>query len=349
LDENNVEQKCGTRVEAFELKPGTMANNSICSICGCDDDTLFGCGIHGLCIDCCTTWLASITVDAGKLRTHASHDWIGCPGLNQEDGETAAASSATSNQWCDRPIHFEQLILIPKIDELLAAVDRVWKSRLDELTDTLNLRCPSCRTVLDPEAEACTAMCCSFCSAHFCFACLVQFPNPEASHQHVPAAHGCESAFAPKSVVEESHRNIRVKAILDVIRPITRASRASGNDILAKMKDDLEDLNLPSTVEKLEEIAASLISSESEQAKIKITQQELEFIEALKPLGRRVVEFDSGMSSTLLPLPKNDDEEVMMHEQVQIARALRINTERGNWTAVEQILESLPPECKKKT
>lgn len=160
-----------------------------CSFCGDDIDIQFNCESHGLCIDCCSTWLKSISVDAGKLRTHASMNWIGCPGLSNEDG-------ALAGQWCDCPIPFETIPSnVETIDDFFEAAERIWKSRQDELVDTLNLRCPSCRTVLDPEAEACTAMCCSYCSAQFCFACLEQFPNQETAHQHVPLVHGERSCI----------------------------------------------------------------------------------------------------------------------------------------------------------
>ena len=110
--------------------------------------------------------------------------------------------------WCDRPIALTKLNeASPALgQEVSAAVSRIWATRVEEARDALSIKCPnpSCAVLLDLDAEACTAMSCSQCSIHFCYACLARFATREAAHRHVPLAHDCESVFAPRDKVPPS-------------------------------------------------------------------------------------------------------------------------------------------------
>ena len=224
-----------------------MPDQPTCAICG--DVRARGDGVscgtasdgpHGLCGACCTAWLGSLAEDAAKLRSHASEAWVGCPAV-------------CDGRWCDRPITFAALAAATAgtsggsaaAAAAGAAAGRVWRARVEEVRDALNLRCPCCRAVLDPEPEACTAMACAMCSGHFCFACLERFPTAAAAHSHVPRAHGCDSAFAPQKTVAAAHVALRAAAIAELLNVCRGGARTAegagaGAAVAAEAAEDTE-------------------------------------------------------------------------------------------------------------
>jgi len=217
------------------------------------------CGEHYICYSCLEAWVSSLAQDAPKLRSHATPDSVACPAC------PAAEGSNERTKWCGRPIALAHIISswVPAASSLADAVSLVWQTRLEECREALNLRCPGCRTVLDPSPDACTAMCCSRCAAHFCFACLERQPSAEAAHRHVPAAHHCESVFAPLATVQAAQNRHRLQALGELLR--LDAAPSSANTKLSEWRDlipggasadalveslatELEDLGLPTSL-----------------------------------------------------------------------------------------------------
>ena len=148
----------GTRTihkPVLRAKSSSAMAAACCAICGGPEEEGVSCeDHHQLCAECCRSWLNSISEDAAKLRSHAGEAWLGCPHVGAD------------GTWCDRPLLFEAISasMPPSggysdpMGTVTAAAGRVWQTRLGELREALNLYCPSCRTVLDPDPEACTAM-----------------------------------------------------------------------------------------------------------------------------------------------------------------------------------------------
>ena len=228
----------------------------------CSDERADGgvnCGEHRLCYSCLDAWVSSLAQDAPKLRSHATPDCVACPACPAAEGSNERA------KWCGRPIALADIVLsgVSAASSLADAVSLVWQTRLEECLEALNLRCPGCQTVLDPSPDACTAMCCSRCAAHFCFACLERQPSAEAAHRHVPLAHDCESVFAPLATVRAAQNRHRLLALGQLLRLDAASSSAdtppsdwrdlipggaSAEALVNTLATELEDLGLPTSL-----------------------------------------------------------------------------------------------------
>eukprot|EP00854_Cymbomonas_tetramitiformis_P010217 gene10217-12088_t len=112
--------------------------------------------------------------------------------------------------------------------QLLEKACRVWKTRQAELLNKLNVLCPVCKELQDPDPDACRAM-------------------QEDAHEHVAERHG--DVFTAQEVVDEGHMTWRKNNVKTYLRKIHPQNRALGDRLRGALVEavapELRDLNLP--------------------------------------------------------------------------------------------------------
>ena len=79
--------------------------------------------------------------------------------------------------------------------------------RATDLVMAIELRCPSCDMVRDPNPDGCAALCCPHCGRYYCSVCAALFNNGNAAHKHAHAVHG--NVFPHPTTLAQGHRRQR--------------------------------------------------------------------------------------------------------------------------------------------
>lgn len=220
-----------------------------CIICFDDGAAFKLCDEHSICETCLNRWVESITAET--MRSRACDWWIMCPGFTH-DNETSRSVE------CPNIVEFEFLKSIIDISRLTSSAEIVWGTRCDEFISLLSFNCPNtkrCGRLLDPEPDACTAMMCPTCGAHFCFACFERFPNKEDAHAHVSAAHDHEDPFLPREKTLQIHRLIRAQRIWNYLQHMHSKLRSA---LCRHFVHELADLDIPLSPEEIHQLSMSV-------------------------------------------------------------------------------------------
>lgn len=189
-----------------------------------------------MCADCMEGWCCAQTTQ-GTLASALNA--IRCP------GPPKGCCSVTTRCNTHIPLHeiapFVTETTINKLREQVG-IERYYK----EASDRLNLRCPDCRIVTDPDPDACAAMMCANCGAHFCWVCFQLFESKAEVYKHVPVAHNCDSVFPSQSIKAAGHMVVRQRSLGAYLR---RLSPAVAQPLICSLESLLLDAGLPVAVD----------------------------------------------------------------------------------------------------
>jgi hypothetical protein len=201
-----------------------------CSICLDSKSKGLSCEAnHFICVDCFSPYVESICDDMGKLKDNKFE--VACPVPN-----------CTSPHWNSFHIRtiLEGKALEKYIDTLIKACsqadaapavntsaavaagpdsDKI-KATAAMIVDSLSMKCPKCKVVLDPNPDGCCAMKCLGCATYFCWLCFATQSNSTVCHQHVracPMSTTPGNVFVPKEGVNIAHANRRIVAIHNIL------------------------------------------------------------------------------------------------------------------------------------
>lgn len=110
------------------------------------------------------------------------------------------------------------------IHELVLYQDKDLKVQYSTLLDIMTLKCPTCKTPVDPFPDACSAVMCLNCGNHYCNYCFEGFATGKsdrdraAAHEHTAGhhesdKHGGRDAFLPAETVARGHREYRLNQL----------------------------------------------------------------------------------------------------------------------------------------
>ena len=154
-----------------------------------------GASRHLTCLECFPSYLNSICENAVRLK--AGQFCIACPnqvpalGCNSEvwgfeevmealtahvDAEQKAIGKRVLRKYHDT-VRMAALLHTEKDDPELQETHM-------QLVEALNLKCPRCHFLLDPNPDGCMAMTCATCTVNFCFLCLEMSENEKLCHAH---------------------------------------------------------------------------------------------------------------------------------------------------------------------
>jgi hypothetical protein len=177
---------------------------------------------HTICRNCLTPYIETTSQDAGKLKDGLYV--IECPEpdcdsrpynvaeLIQHGGSAHSVNSYVST-----------LVEICKHKENNSAKETESKRQMvPHLLDALNLKCPnrSCRAVLDPTPDGCSAVRCAACATYACFLCFMACDNSSSCHRHVrECVHSPspQNLFISELLRQPVHKRIRVIQLRKVL------------------------------------------------------------------------------------------------------------------------------------
>lgn len=118
--------------------------------------------------------------------------------------------------------------------------------------EVLTLRCPNCKTTVDPFPDACSAVMCLNCGKHYCNYCFAGFNQNEsaAAHEHVAQHHPASSphhrdAFLPNDLVIEGQRQVQRKSLENCLSLVMKSDDYRIQEIACSYvlcASELEDL-----------------------------------------------------------------------------------------------------------
>ncbi|KAJ1430637.1 hypothetical protein B484DRAFT_448813 [Ochromonadaceae sp. CCMP2298] len=168
-------------------------------------------GSHFVCAECFGGYVDSLCKDVGKFSDAEYRVSCPFPGCRAPPWTTLQVRSTLDGPAQDQ---YVELLL-----ELLRSARGKPKGEINSgcLVETLNLKCPSCGTVLDPNPDGCCAMRCLGCASYFCWLCFSTCVSSAACHDHVRVCslspQRGELFIDSKRVSKEVHKFKRIVAL----------------------------------------------------------------------------------------------------------------------------------------
>lgn len=115
------------------------------------------------------------------------------------------------------------------LSDLLGDLPMVKQLR-QKIQDGLTLKCPTCKTPVDPYPDACSAVMCLNCGNHYCNCCFQAFAtgaadrDRAAAHRHAAEHNNAETpeardSFLPAEVVSSGQKSFRISQIIAILKP----------------------------------------------------------------------------------------------------------------------------------
>lgn len=231
-------KNCMVCLENFCL--GDESNNSIGICCGNE---------HFICASDFNSYLINnVFTEMFKLRSNKCG--IKCPLPECDSGYNCLFAFS----WIMGSL--EQRRYLSIINDLFEN-DINFKSIKHALIDQMTLKCPHCKTSVDPLPDACSAILCLNCGHYYCNYCFKGFccENRDfertSSHEHVATHNMLEEfkdAFLSPELIVEGQRlfrlNCLIKYVAILLKSFQFSSRSQIELALVSCRQDLTDLNL---------------------------------------------------------------------------------------------------------
>jgi hypothetical protein len=207
---------------------------------------------HFTCLECLTPYVELLCQDVGKLRDATFQ--VRCP-----------VPRCPSPHWHSYLIHYilDGYALDRYIDTLVKVCNQEVPVQDDDqiltetqglvqhIVDSLSLKCPWCRIVLDPTPDGCCAMRCENCGTHFCWLCFKICTNSASCHDHLktcPISPRPGDMFFRVEQYRAVHNRIRKTAVYNVLK--NHWFRSNANEITFSKEEVLKCPTIVSALQK---------------------------------------------------------------------------------------------------
>lgn len=124
------------------------------------------------------------------------------------------------------------------IRDLLLVSDKNLNSLYSSIIDLMTLKCPTCKTTVDPYPDACSAVMCLNCGNYYCNYCFSGFASGQtdrdraAAHEHTASHHESDrpegrDAFLSAEVVAQGHQQYRLHQLVSCLSVAVASSEMS--------------------------------------------------------------------------------------------------------------------------
>lgn len=179
---------------------------------------------HFLCHNCFPPYVTSLIEDAGRMADNNFEIHCCYPGCTARPWNPHEVRLMLTGELLEKYISclVRQLQILENKEQLLAAgIDKDdIDSLMNSITDSLNLCCPSCHIVIDPNPDGCAAIRCGACGKHFCLLCLEEQQNSSKCHSHVRICSNNPSrnVYASSMIREVAHKKLKIQAVQRLLR-----------------------------------------------------------------------------------------------------------------------------------
>jgi ankyrin repeat protein len=200
-----------TAASAFTEAAATRA---LCLICLEEVSTRRGLACpegHLICSACLQGYICSL---AGSVKLRSSNGALDCLGEHQQPFSFCRSMVEPLLFGDGLRLYLETMETMETTETPDVGEVHTPESIQPELHKALNLSCPSCGVLCDPDPDGCIAMTCNSCHVAFCWLCFQACGRDAHPHCHVE--HG--GYFPPRSDVDRWNRRLRWRQVDGVLQ-----------------------------------------------------------------------------------------------------------------------------------